>query len=46
MPIDVFGKSSNNTEIKFDTTQFVQKAYLRTTYIEANIEAHRDLKDQ
>ena len=38
MPINVFGNSSNNSVNKIDTTLFVQKPYLRTNYIEANIE--------
>ena len=46
MPINVFGKSSNNSEQKIDTSLFVQKPYLRTNYIEANIEEDIDLKNQ
>ena len=38
MPINVFGNSSNNSDIKIDTTLIVQKPYLRTNYIESNIE--------
>ena len=45
MPINVFGNSSNNSEHKIDTSLFVQKPYLRTNYIEANIE-DIDLKNQ
>ena len=32
--------------IKNDTSLFVQKPYLRTNYIEANIEEDIDLKNQ
>ena len=46
MPINVFGNSSNNSEQKIDTSLFVQKPYLRTNYIEANIEEDIDLKNQ
>ena len=46
MPINVFGNSSNNSEHKIDTSLFVQKPYLRTNYIEANIEEDIDLKKQ
>ena len=40
------GNSSNNSEQKIDTSLFVQKPYLRTNYIEANIEEDIDLKNQ
>ena len=46
MPINVFGNRSNNSEQKIDTSLFVQKPYLRTNYIEANIEEDIDLKNQ
>ena len=47
MPIYVFGNSNtNNSEHKIDTSLFVQKPYLRTNYIEANIEEDIDLKNQ
>ena len=46
MPINVFGNSSNNSEQKIDTSLFVQKPYLRTNYIESNIEEDIDLKYQ
>ena len=46
MPINVFGNSSNNSANKIDTSIFVQKPYLRTNYIEANIEEDIDLKNQ
>ena len=46
MPINVFGNSSNNSDNKIDTSLFVQKPYLRTNYIEANIEEDFDLKNQ
>ena len=46
MPINVFGNSSNNSEQKIDTSLFVQKPYLRTNYIESNIEEDIDLKNR
>ena len=47
MPINVFGNSnSNDNGSKIDTFLFVQKLYLRTNYIEANIEEDIDLKNQ
>ena len=47
MPINVFGNSnSNNSDNKIDTTLFVQKPYLRSSYIESNIEEDIDLKNQ
>ena len=46
MPINVFGNSSNNSEQKIDTSLFVKKPYLRTNYIESNIEEDIDLKIQ
>ena len=46
MPINVFGNSSNNSEHKIDTSLFVQRPFLRTNYIEANIEEDIDSKNQ
>ena len=47
MPINVFGNSnSNNSDNKNDTSIFVQKPYLRTNYIEANIEEDINVKNQ
>ena len=46
MPINVFGNSSNNNGNKIDTSLFVQKPYLRTNYIESNIEEDIDLKNE
>ena len=46
MPINVFGNYSNNSDHKIDTSLFVQKPYLRTNYIESNIEEDIDLKNQ
>ena len=47
MPINVFGNSnSNDNGSKIDTSLFVRKPYLRTNYIEANIEEDIDLKNQ
>ena len=45
MPINVFGNSSNNNnDNKIDNSLFVKKPYLRTNYIEANIEEDINLK--
>ena len=46
MPINVFGNSSINSRNQIDMSLFVQKPYLRTNYIEANIEEDIDLKNQ
>ena len=46
MPINVFGNSSNNNDNKIDTSLFVQKPYLRSNYIEANIEEDINMKNQ
>ena len=46
MPINVFGNSSNEYNNKIDTSLFVQKPYLRTNYLESNIEKDIDLKNQ
>ena len=46
MPINVFGNSSNNTDSKIDSSLFVQKPYLRSNYMESNIEEGIDLKNQ
>ena len=47
MPINVIGNSnSNNSDSKIDTSLFVQKLFLRTNYIGANIEEDIDLKNQ
>ena len=46
MPINVFGSSSLDNNNKIDTSLFVQKPYLRTTYLESNIEEDIDLKNQ
>ena len=47
MPINVFGNSnSNDNGNKIDTSLFVQKAYLRTNYVQSNIEEDIDLKNQ
>ena len=44
MPINVFGNTSNNSNNKIDTSLYVQKPYLRSDYIEANIEEDIDFK--
>ena len=46
MPINVFGNSSNNSDNKKDTSLFVQKTYLRSNYVEVNIEQDIDIKNQ
>ena len=47
MPINVFGNSnSNDNNNKIDTSLFVQKPYLRTSYIESIIEEDIELKNQ
>ena len=46
MSVNVFGNSSNNTNNKIDTSLFVQKPYLKTNYIEANIKEAIDLRNQ
>ena len=40
--INIFGISSNNSDNKIDTSLFVQKNYLRTIFIESNIEEDID----
>ena len=45
MPINVLGNSSNKSDDKIDTSLFVQKPYLRTNYIGANIEEDIDPKN-
>ena len=47
MPIIVIGNSnSNNSDNKIDPSLFVQKPYLRTNYLEADIEENIDMKNQ
>ena len=47
MPINVFGKSnSNDNGIKIDSSRFVQKTYLRSNYIETDIDHDNNLKHQ
>ena len=46
MPKNVFGNSSNNSELKNDTSIFIQKPYLRTNYTECDNEENLDLKNQ
>ena len=46
MPINIFGKSSLDNNKNIDTSLFVQKPYLRTNFIESNIEEDIDLKSQ
>ena len=47
MPINVFGNNnSNDNSNKIDTSLFVQKPFLRTNYIEADLEEDIDLKNQ
>ena len=47
MPINVFGNSnSNDNGNKIDASLFVQKPYLRTNYIEINIQEDIDARNQ
>ena len=46
MPINVFGNSSRYKNNKIDTSLFVQKPYLRTNYIESNIEEDMNMQNQ
>ena len=45
MPKRVFGSTSGNTKIKRDTFSLVRKPYLRSNYIESNIEEDIDMKN-
>ena len=45
LPINVIGNSSNNSGTKINLSVFVQKHYLRTNYVEANIEEDIDMKN-
>ena len=46
MPIKLFGNSSNICESKIDSSFLIQTPYLRTKYIESDIEEDIDLKNQ
>ena len=47
MPINVFGNSSSsNDNKKIDTSRFVQKSYLKSNYIETDIDHDINLKNQ
>ena len=46
MRINVLGNSSNNCEHKIVTSLFVKKPFLRTEYVESNIEEDIDIKNQ
>ena len=46
MPINVFGNSSNTSDNKSDTSLFVQKPYLRSNFLENDVEEDIDLKNQ
>ena len=47
MPINVFGNSnSNDNNNKVDTSKFVQKSYLRSNYIETDLDHDINLKNQ
>ena len=47
MPINVFGNSnSNDNNNKIDTSRFVQKSYLRSNYIETDVDHDINLKNQ
>ena len=38
--------SSSQSDSQIDTTNFVKKSYLKTNYIEANLEEDIDMKNQ
>ena len=45
--MNVFGSSSSSqSDSQIDTTNFVKKSYLKTNYIEANLEEDIDMKNQ
>ena len=46
LAINVFGNSSSVSESKIDSSLFVQKPYLRTNYIESNVEEDIGFKNQ
>ena len=47
MPINKIGNgNSHNNGNKIDTSLLVQKPYLRTNYVEINLEEDIDLRDQ
>ena len=46
MTINVFGNSNNNNNNKIDTSLFVKKPYLRSNYLESDIEEDKNLKNQ
>ena len=46
MPMNIFGNSSAFSEDCTDSSLFVQKPYLRTNFIEADIEEDFDMKSQ
>ena len=47
MPINKIGNgNSHNNGNKIDTSLLVQKPYLRTNYVESNLEEDIDLKNQ
>ena len=47
MPINVFGNSnSNDNNNKIDTSKFVQKSYLRSNYIETDLDHDINFKNQ
>ena len=45
--MNVFGSSSSSqSDSQIDTTNFVKKSYLKTNYIETNMEEDIDMKNQ
>ena len=46
MPMNVFGSTSSTGLTNIDTTLFVQKPYLRTNYIESDMEEDIDMKQK
>ena len=46
MPINVFGSTSSSSSGNVNTSTFVQKPYLRSNYLESNMEEDIDMKNQ
>ena len=45
MSVNIFCKSSKNSENEIDTTLFVQKPYSKTIYLEIRAEEDIDMKN-
>ena len=46
MPINIFGSATGNSFKIVDTSNFVQRAYLRSIYFDSDIEEHIDMENQ